>query len=98
MGDLDFDAIWSIQLTVGVLSHRVPRGACFILGAPVSATPTAITSATNSRSEFVRQPRGLSSEITSDEMSFGNASLHTNGGISLINNYQTPPAPSAAAS
>ena len=28
MGDLDFDAILSTQLTVGVLSHRVPSGVC----------------------------------------------------------------------
>ncbi len=53
-GDLDFDAMQSIQLTVGVLSHRVPSAACFTFGAPVRATPTANTSAASSKSEFVR--------------------------------------------
>ncbi len=73
MGDLDFEAILSIQLTVGVLLHSVPRGACFTPGALDMATPIANTSAANSRSEFVRRPDGLSSEITSDEMSGGKA-------------------------
>ena len=98
VGDLDFDAMRSIQLTVGVLSHRVPSAACFTFGAPVRATPTANTSAASSKSEFVRRPCGLSIEITSDDMSPGNASRHTTGAIVSHNENQTPPAPSAAAS
>jgi len=98
VGDLDFEAIRSIQLTVGVLSHRVPSGACFTVGALERATPTANTSAANSRSELVSRPDGLSSDITSEEMSTGNASRHTTGGMESTNENQTPPAPSAAAS
>ena len=98
VGDLDFDAMQSIQLMVGELSHRVPSAACFTLGALVRATPTASTSAASSKSEFVRQPRGLSIEITLENMSPGNASHCTNGAISLLNENQAPPAPSAAAS
>ena len=98
MGPLALDAILSIQLTVGVLSHSVPNGICFTSGAVASNTPTARTSAASSRSEFVRRPSGLSSETTSDSMSGGNADRQTNGGMSLVRENHTPPAPAAAAS
>ena len=90
MGDLDFDAILSTQLTVGVLSQRVPSGVCleFIRS---SATPTA-------RSEFVSHPLGVSTDTTSLAISSGKASLQTTGGVSSQSENHTPPAPSAAAS
>jgi len=98
VGDLDFDAILSIQLTVGVLSHNVPNGTCLVFVMRSNAIPTARTSAANSRSEFVRRPCGVSSETTSAAMSAGKASRHTAGGVSSTRENQTPPAPSAAAS
>ena len=80
MGDFDFDAILSTQLTVGVLSQRVPSGVCleFIHS---SATPTARTSAASSKSEFVSRPLGVSTDTTSLAMLFGIASLQTTGGV-----------------
>jgi hypothetical protein len=97
MGPLTLEAILLIQLTVGVWSHNVPNGICFTSGAVASTTPTARTSATSSRSEFVRRLSWLSLETTSDSMSGGNADLQT-GGMSLVNENQTPHAPAAAAS
>ncbi len=97
MGDLNFDAILSTQLTVGVLLHRLPSGVCLALTCS-SATPTARTSAANSKSEFVSWPLGISTKTTSRAMSSGNSSLHTTGGVSSQRGNQTPPAPSAAAS
>ena len=98
MGDLDFDAILSTQLTVGVLLHRVPSGVCleFICS---NATLTARTSAASSKSEFVSGPLGVSTDITSLAMSSGNPSLQTTGGgvLSQRENH-TPPTHSAAAS
>ena len=98
MGPLALDASFSIQLTVGVLSHNVPSGTCLTFGATDSATATAMTSAANSRSEFVRRPFGLSSDTTSEAMSCGNPTRHTVGDMLSISENQTPPAPSAAAS
>jgi hypothetical protein len=98
VGPWALDAIFSIQLTVGVLSHNVPSGTCLTFGATASATPTAMTSAANSRSEFVRRPFGLSSDTTSEAISCGNATLHTVGGMLSDSENHTPPAPSAAAS
>ncbi len=97
MGDLDFDAILSTQLTVGVLSQRAPSSVCleFILS---NATPTARTSAVSSKSEFVRRPLGFSTDTTSLAMSSGKASLQTIRGVSLQRENHTPPAPTAAAS
>jgi hypothetical protein len=97
VGDLDFDAILSTQLTVGVLSHSVPSGVCleFIRS---NATPTARTSAASSKSEFVSRPWGVSTDTTSLAMSSGNCSLQTTGGVSSQRENHTPPAPSAAAS
>ena len=83
VGVLALDAIFSTQLTVGVLSHRVPSGACLMQGALSKITPMAKTSAASSRSELVIPPFGLSSETTFDEMSFGNALRHTMGCIGL---------------
>jgi hypothetical protein len=51
VGDLDFDAILSTQLTLGVLSHRVPSGVCLEFICSI-ATPTARTSAVSSKSEL----------------------------------------------
>jgi hypothetical protein len=64
VGEFDFDAILSTQLTVGVFLHRVPSGVCleFIRS---NATPTARTSATSSKSEFVSRPLGVSTDTTS---------------------------------
>jgi hypothetical protein len=98
VGPLAFDAIFSIQLTIGVLLHSVPSGTCLTLGATASAIPTAMTSAANSRSEFVRRPSGLLSETTSAAISRGNAVRHTVGDMLSTNETHTPPAPSAAAS
>ena len=98
VGVFAFDAIFSTQLTVGVLSHSVPIGACLIQGPLSRMTPTANTSAASSRSELVRLPLGLLSEITSDAMSGGNLSRQTHGCIGSASENQTPPAPSAAAS
>ncbi len=97
VGDLDFDAMLSTQLTVGVLSQRVPSGVCleFIRS---NATPTARTSAASSKSEFVRRPLGFSTDTTSLAMSSGKASLQTTGGVSSQRENHTSPAPSAAAS
>lgn len=97
MGDFDFDAILSIQLTVGVLSHSVPNGVCFVPHR-LKATPTASTSAASSRSELVSRPLGVSIDTTSCAMSPGKGSRHTAGGVSSHSENQTPPAPSAAAS
>ena len=98
VGVFAFDAIFSTQLTVGVLSHSVPIGACLIQGPLSRMTPTANTSAASSGSELVRLPLGLLSEITSDAMSGGNLSRQTHGCIGSASENQTPPAPSAAAS
>jgi hypothetical protein len=38
------------------------------------------------------------SKTTSDSMSGGNADRQTNGGMSSVNENQTPPVPAAAAS
>ena len=96
MGDLDFDAILSTQLTVGVLSHSLPSGVCleFIRS---NATPTARTAVASSKSEFVSRPWGVSTDTTSLAMSSGNSSLQTTGGVSS-QRENPPPAPSAAAS
>ena len=98
MGVFAFEAILSTQLTVGVLSHNVPSGACFTTGARSNITPIARTSAASSRSELVMPPLGLSSETTSEAMSGGNLSRQTMGTMSSTRENQTPPAPSAAAS
>ena len=98
MGDSDFEAIFSIQLTVGVLSQSVPSGSHFVNGAFARRIPMANTSAANSRSEFETLPWGRSRETTSVAMSMGKARRQTNGGISWTRENQTPPAPSAAAS
>ncbi len=97
MGDLDFEAILSTQLIVGMLSQRVPSGVCldFICS---NATPTARTSAASSKSEFVSRPLGFSADTTSLAMSSGIASLQTTGGVSSQRENHTPPAPSATAS
>jgi len=78
VGDLDFDAILSTHLTIGMLLHRVPSGVCleFICA---NATPTARTSASSSKSEFVSRPLGVSTDTTSLAMSSGNSSLQTAG-------------------
>jgi len=62
------------------------------------STPSAMTSAASSRSEFVIDPLGLSMEITSVAISTGNATRQTAGGMILDSENHTPPAPSAAAS
>ena len=64
MGDLDFDAILSTQLTVGVLSHSVPSGVCLVL-TWLNATLTASTSAASSKSELVSRQFGMSVKTTS---------------------------------
>jgi hypothetical protein len=81
VGVAALEAIFSTQLTVGVLSHNVPRGACMIFGADSKITPIANTSAASSRSEFVMLPEGLSSVIMSASMSWGKRSLQTEGGM-----------------
>jgi hypothetical protein len=81
VGVLALDAIFSTQLTVGVLSQRVPRGACLMFGACSKITPIANTSAANSRSELVMPPCGLASVTTSNVMSGGNLSRQTSGGM-----------------
>ncbi len=93
-----FEAILSIQLTVGVLLHSVPSGMCFRLLIQSNATPTARTSAASSKSKFVRQPCGVSSETTSAAMSAGNSLRHIIGGVLSCSKNQTPPAPLAAVS
>ncbi len=98
IGVVDLDAILLIQLTVGVLSHSVPKGSCLTTGASVTMTPIPMTSAASSRSKFVSCPPGLSNDTTSLDTSRGNGSLHTSGCISCANKNQTPPAPSTAAS
>ena len=65
VGVAAFEAIFSTQLTVDVLSHNVPRGACMIFGADSNITPIANTSAASSRSELVMLPDGLSSVMIS---------------------------------
>jgi hypothetical protein len=97
VGPLAFNAIFSIQLTVGVLSHNVPSGTCLTFGATASATPTAMTSAASSRLEFVRHPSGLLSDTTSEAMSCRNATCQTTGDMLFTKENHTPPAPSAAA-
>ncbi len=97
MGDFDFDAILSTQLTIRVLSHSVPSSVCLEILCS-NATPTARTSAASSKSELVSRPFGLSTETTSRALSAGNSSLQTTGGVSSQSENQTPPAPSAAAS
>jgi len=98
VGVVAFEAILVTQLTVGVLSHSVPSGACLTTGARSNITPIARTSAASSRSELVMPPLGLSSETTSDAMSVGNLSRQTRGTMLSARENQTPPAPSAAAS
>ena len=98
VGVFALEAIFSTQLTVGVLSHSVPSGTCLMQGALSKITPMANTSAASSKSEFVIPPLGLSSDTTLDAMSSGNASRHTIGCIGLARENHTPPAPSAAAS
>jgi hypothetical protein len=97
VGYINLDAIWSIQPTVGLLSHSVPSVFCFTACASVRMTPTASTSAASSRLEFVIHPLGLSSEMTLLVMSRGNVICHNNGCMSVSNENQTPPAPSAEA-
>ncbi len=97
VGDFDFKAILSTQLTVGVLSHSIPRGVCLEVRCS-NATPTKRTSATSSRSELVSRPFDVSTETTSRAMSSGNSSLQTTGGVSSLSENQSPPAPSDAAS
>ena len=97
VGDLDFEAILSIQLTIRVLSHNAPRDMCLEFMIQSKATPTARISAASSKSEFVRQPYGVSSETTSNAMSSRNSSRHTKGGILSHSENQMLPAPSAAA-
>jgi hypothetical protein len=98
VGDTDFEAILSIQLTVGVLSQRVPIGSHLVCGAFARRIPMANTSAASSRSELVSLPWGRSSETTSVAISAGNGRRHTHGGMSWTNENHTPPDPSAAAS
>jgi hypothetical protein len=98
VGVFALEAIFSTQLTVGVLSHNVPSGACFMPGAWSNITPIASTSAASSRSELVIPPSGLSSETTSNAMSLGNSSRQTKGIMLSARENHTPPAPSAAAS
>jgi hypothetical protein len=62
--NIDLDAIWSIQLIVGLLSHSVIRVWCLMTGASSKMTPTAITYAASSKSELVMDPVGLFLEIT----------------------------------
>ncbi len=50
VGVLALDAIFSTQLTVGVLSQSVPSSACLICGADIRITPIAMASAANSKS------------------------------------------------
>jgi len=57
VGKIDFEAIRSIQLTVGLLSHRVPIVLCLMVGAVSTIMPTATISADSSpRSKLVRDP------------------------------------------
>ena len=97
MGDLDFDAILSTQLTVGVLSHSVPSRVCLVL-IWLNATPTASTSAASSKSELVSHQFGMWAKTTSLAISSRNFSLQTGGGVSSQRENHTPPAPSTAAS
>ena len=98
VGNIDLDAIRSIQPTVGLLSHIVPSVLCFTACASDNMIPTASTSAASSRSEFVIHPLGFLSEITLSVMSRGNCIRHSNGCMSVERENQTPPAPSAEAS
>jgi len=59
VGDLDFDAILSIQLTVGVLSHNVPNSMCLGFVIRFNAIPTVSTSAANSIRISQRTVRGV---------------------------------------
>jgi hypothetical protein len=97
VGVLDLDAIFLIQLTVGVLSQSIPKGSCVIAGASARMTPTPRTSAASYRSELVSRPLELSNDTTLSDMLHGNRSLHTTGCISCANKNHTLPAPSAAA-
>ncbi len=81
VGDFDFDAILSTQLTVGVLSHSVLSGVCLEVLCS-NATPTAGTSAASSKSKLVSRPFGVSTKTTSCAMSAENSSLQTTGGLS----------------
>ncbi len=98
MGERDFEAIFSIQLTVGVLSQSVLIGSHFVTGAFARRVPIANTSAASSKSELVTLPWGRSSDTTSVAISLGKGRRHTHGGISWTRENQTLPAPSAAAS
>jgi hypothetical protein len=98
MGPLALEAIFSIQLTVGVLLHNVPSGTCLTVGATAGAISTAMTSAASSRLEFVRRPFGLLLETTSEAISCENAAHQTTGDMLFTKENHTPPAPSAAAS
>jgi hypothetical protein len=98
VGPLALEAIFSIQLTVGVLSHNVPSSTCLTVGATASAILTAMTSAANSRLEFVRRPSGLLLETTLEVMSCRNADCQTRRDMLYTNENHTPPAPSYAAS
>jgi hypothetical protein len=97
VGRLALEAIFSIQLTIGVLSHNVPSGTCLTVRAAASAIPTAMTSAASSRSEFVRRPSGLSSETTLEVMSCRDAARQTTGDMLFTKENHTPPALSTAA-
>jgi hypothetical protein len=81
VGVLALEAIFSTQLTVGVLSQRVPSGACRMLGACSNIIPMAKTAAANSRSELVMEPAGLASDTTAEVMSGGKTSRQTIGGM-----------------
>ncbi len=98
VADLAFEAILSIQLTVGVLLHGVPSGVCLGLLIRSHATSTARTSAASSKSKFVSWLYRVSSDTPSVALSAGNSLRHTTGGVLLQSKNQTPPAPSATAS
>ena len=75
----------------------MPRVLCFTAGASDGMTPTASTTAASSKSEFVIDPLGFSSEMTLSVMLRRNVVRHSNGCMSVDSENQTPPAPSAAA-
>ena len=92
---MNFDTIFSIQLTVGVLSQRVPRGACLMLGAWSKITPIAKTAAANSRSELVMLPWGFLKLTNLEVTVAGKRERHSTGVVvehdmEFIRNLQAP--------
>eukprot|EP00957_Ditylum_brightwellii_P068244 5180615-Ditylum_brightwellii.AAC.1 len=74
------DGMHLLQWTVAELSNRTSMARCCI-GQAANAMPKCMTSAVNSRSEFVSLPLGLLSNMTACPMLAGHKWCHTSGYI-----------------